>query len=522
MTKKYIVGVIVALLMPVSFVFALTPIFTASGSGDNNNVNVSISNADGNTGVFLYYRGITDNTTHSQQIGTTNAFGSFSGTVSTNNLGILSNTQVYTLTNGYQSNSLTWPYNATVAPSQLVFSQNNINLNVGQSSSFTVTGGNGTYYIASNSNNSAIPANLFGNTVSFSGASNGSTVIKVCSGNDSTCNSTTISTSNNAGNGFSLNPSNLTLGIGQSGTIQLSGGNAPYSISTLSGNGVAYSFNGNALTVTGANNGVRTLNVCSSNGVCSSFTVNITPDAQNNILTLSPSSVNLTVGQSGTVQISGGNTPYSVYTITGNTVSSSISGNTLTLTGTTQGATSLNVCSSNGACSTLAVSVGTVQQASTIGFTNPLAISQVERIALSGGNGSAYYIQSAIATPIHATLNGNTLIVTGITYGTAQVTVCQNGNSTCLPIAFNVNESAPVYTGTGGPHIFNFDLWIEMTSEEVRELQNYLIGEQYLGPSYATGYFGPLTFDAVKRFQAANNITATGYVGPLTRSAMNQ
>lgn len=521
MTKKYILGVLVALLMPVSFAFASTPILTVSGNGDNNNVLVSVTNADGNTGVFLYFKGIIDNTIHSQQIGTTNAFGTFTGTVSTNGLGILSSTPIYTLVNGYQSNSLNWPYNASSVLSQLVFSQNNINLNVGQSSTFTVTGGNNTYYIASNSNSGAVSATLYGNTVSFSGIGYGSTVIKVCSGSDSICNSTTISTNNNATNGFSLSPSVLTLGTGQSGTTQISGGSAPYTISTLSGNGLSYSFNGNALTVSGANNGTRTQSVCSSNGVCSTLTVNITSDAQNNSLTLTPSAVSLAIGQSGTVQISGGVTPYSVYTVQGNNVSSSISGSILTLSGTATGVTSLNICSSNGTCTTLAITVGSTSQTASIGSTNPLAISQVENIILSGGNGSSYYLQSGITTPISATISGNTLIVTGVTYGTAQVTVCQSGNTTCLPIAFVVNQAAPVYTGTGGPHIFNTDLWSEMTSNEVRELQTYLIGENYLN-SNVTGYFGPLTFDAVKRFQAAHNISTTGYVGILTRTVMNQ
>jgi peptidoglycan hydrolase-like protein with peptidoglycan-binding domain len=517
MTKKFILSLFVTFLIPVAF--ASTPTFTASGNGDNNNVTVNVSSADANTGVYLYFKGVADNTIHSQQIGTTNTSGTFTGTVSTNGLGILMNTPVYTITNGYQSNSLSWPYNATGVFSQLNFSQNNITLNIGQNSTFTITGGNGSYYLSSNSNSGILNASISGSTATISAVGNGSTVLTICSANENTCGTVNISINNTVNNGFLLTPSMLNLNIGQQGTVQLSGGTAPYTISTITGNGVAYSFVGNTLTVSATDNGTRTQRVCSANNICSTLTIHVS-NTPNNALILNPSSLNLAIGQSGIIQLSGGATPYSVYTVQGNSVSSSVSGNSVTLTGASSGSTSFNVCSSNGTCTPLSVTVGNTPQTNSIGFTLPLAINQVERIVLTGGGSSSYYLQSAISSPVSANITGNMLTVTGITYGTAPVTICQN-SSACLSLVFNVNQAAPVYTGTGGPHIFNTDLWFEMTSNEVKELQDYLIGEKYLESS-ATSYFGPLTLNAVKKFQIANNIPSTGYVGILTRAALNQ
>ena len=74
-----------------------------------------------------------------------------------------------------------------------------------------------------------------------------------------------------------------------------------------------------------------------------------------------------------------------------------------------------------------------------------------------------------------------------------------------------------------GATTYNFaaDLWFGMTGEAVIELHKVLIAEGYLHIAAPTGYFGPLTFAAVKEYQAAHGIINTGYVGPLTRGALN-
>ena len=62
---------------------------------------------------------------------------------------------------------------------------------------------------------------------------------------------------------------------------------------------------------------------------------------------------------------------------------------------------------------------------------------------------------------------------------------------------------------------FNTDLQKGMTSDDVKNLQIKL------GVTPTSGYFGSITFAAVKTFQTANGIINTGYVGPLTRGALN-
>lgn len=73
-------------------------------------------------------------------------------------------------------------------------------------------------------------------------------------------------------------------------------------------------------------------------------------------------------------------------------------------------------------------------------------------------------------------------------------------------------------TGTAASAVPTVDLFPGDESDAVTQLQTALRQEGYM--SLVTGYFGPLTFDAVRRFQTDHGITPTGNYGPLTRAAL--
>ena len=62
--------------------------------------------------------------------------------------------------------------------------------------------------------------------------------------------------------------------------------------------------------------------------------------------------------------------------------------------------------------------------------------------------------------------------------------------------------------------VFNNNLFWGMKNAEVLQLQARLNVIQ-------TGFFGSLTFNAVRKYQQANGISSTGFVGPLTRAKLN-
>jgi hypothetical protein len=112
-------------------------------------------------------------------------------------------------------------------------------------------------------------------------------------------------------------------------------------------------------------------------------------------------------------------------------------------------------------------------------------------------------------------------------FGTAEEETRRRSSSRNAPSpqvkAEGVSNVAPA------PNSFNSDLWIGMTSADVKRLQIYL-NEQgfavatigYGSAGNETEYFGARTQQALKRFQAAHGIPATGYFGPITRAFVNK
>lgn len=72
--------------------------------------------------------------------------------------------------------------------------------------------------------------------------------------------------------------------------------------------------------------------------------------------------------------------------------------------------------------------------------------------------------------------------------------------------------------------VFNNNLRFGSTHPDVVELQKVLIAQGHLKIAAPTGYFGPLTFAAVKAYQAAHPEIGyvTGFCGPLTRAVLNK
>lgn len=463
MIKKYILGALVALSIPAMIAYAATPFLTVSGNGDSS-VTVTVTGGEPNAPVVLYYNQIVGGTVQSTTIGTTDQNGRWSGNVNTNTLGIVGNTPVYVQVGGYQSQTVNWPQSGSSSGTvSITFSQSSPNIALGQNSTVTLSGGNGSYYISSNSNASGIVSSITGNTLTLYGSAAGQANIVVCSTGGG-CGTIMVTAGSGSSTGTTNAPtvsqSSLNVNAGGQGTIALSGGTGPYTVSIPAGSGISTTLVGNTLYVNASTTvaaGLNAIQVCSANnGGCTSVSVNV--QAQ----------------------------------------------------GSTQTNTNTNTNTNTGT--------------GMIGFTLPLTMGQALQLNLSGGNGTGgYYIQSPVSSLALASISGNSLMLNGTVLGSGTVTVCQTGGTTCLPITFTVNPApaSPVLSGTGGGYLFDADLSLGVTGSAVIELQNRLKAEGYFNGA-ATGYFGPLTMQAVRNYQRAHGISSTGYVGSLTRAELNR
>jgi peptidoglycan hydrolase-like protein with peptidoglycan-binding domain len=87
--------------------------------------------------------------------------------------------------------------------------------------------------------------------------------------------------------------------------------------------------------------------------------------------------------------------------------------------------------------------------------------------------------------------------------------------------------SGRVSTSNGGGITLtkNHQLWDN--GEDIRTLQKFFNAHGFIiaatgpgSPGSETSIFGTHTYQALIKFQKANNLPATGYLGPLTRAAL--
>lgn len=331
--------------------------------------------------------------------------------------------------------------------SALTFSQSNITIANGQSIPVTISGGTGVYTVLNNSNPSYVSASLSSSTVTLTALqSSGYAAITICSSNISSCGiiNVTIGSASTATLYFSQ--TNPTVSTGSNLTIGLSGGGSStyYLSSNSNTNVVQATVSGTNLNLYGILSGTSTVTVCSSLGSCNSLPVTVSYVSTGGSITLSQTSVSLLVGQSLSVTVSGGATPYNLSSNSGSYFQSSISGNIITLYGINPGTSTVLVCSSEGSCVTLSV---TVNSSSTT-TNNPvlsqssisLSAGQSQSVTVSGNGG--YYISGNTNSSIaSATINGNTITVSGITSGSTNISVCQNGGL-CSILYVSVTSSS--------------------------------------------------------------------------------
>ncbi len=391
----------------------------------------------------------------------------------------------------------------------ILFSQTNPSLLIGSTQSITVSGGNGTYSISSNSNASVVSTNLSGNLLTVSGVALGGATITVCD-TSNTCGtlSVTINSSSSSSSGLTFGQNNLSLVTGGSQIVSISGGNGSYSISSNSNSAVvsAGMSGSNSISLYASSPGSATITVCDSSNTCASLYAMVSAStATSGGVVFGVTNPTLTVGQTLNVGLSGGASTYVILSNSnGNIVQASVTNSSLSLYGENAGADSLTICATGGGCSAFSVTVSGSTTAPTT-VTSP----------------------TTVTTPTGTVVPNATLLSEIQTLQTAlsqALTQIQSMETDLAQIEAQVNagSGSTVSTSASSASGYQFTELLTVGSEDaqVTALQEKLSSLGfYSGP--VTGFYGSLTEAAVMKYQTAHGIDATGYVGPSTRAALN-
>jgi len=404
---------------------------------------------DVNSSVILFYTP-SNLAPQIKAIGTTNASGFLSTTISSSAYGLATNNPVHVSVggiNGVVSSTVLWPTVLAGTANPITLSQTGMVLSIGQTNTISaVNNTTGSLYLSNNSNASVASAAINGNQITFLALGYGSTAVTVCSvGYTTNCPIVYLTVQNSNTQTLTLSQSNVSLSYGQSAVVTISGGTGVYIVSNNSSSGnVSTSINGNTLVLGGNSSisGTSSLTVCSSDmSSCGVINVTLGGLNSNNVL-FSQSAPTLSVGQSMTVSLYGNTS--TTYSISSNSnasvVQATLSGTVLTLYGVSGGTAIINVCASSGGCSSVTATVSSSSSVNPVYLSQSsvtLAVGQTSSVSISGGT-TPYILLTASNLIFQAGVSGNSLYLTGISAGSAQVTVCTSASTGCASLSLQV------------------------------------------------------------------------------------
>ena len=334
---------------------------------------------------------------------------------------------------------------------QLTFSQNNFSIVSGQSAAATIYGGSGSYLISNNSNSSSIQTSLNGSVITLTATSTtGAAAITVCTTDMSYCGIVNISSTTSNSTAVTFSQTNPVVALGQSATVTIYGGsgNSFYVSANSNPSTVQVNVNSNILTLIGIANGTSNISICAYAGSCGSIVANVSSTANTGgPISLSQTTVSILAGQSSTITILGGSTPYSISSTTPNIFSGVISGNIITIYGVNAGSSTANICSSVG-CTTLNITIN-----STNSTINPPTFSQNNTLLNVGqqttvyvtGTGTYYISNNSNSNIATEQISGNSIIITAVAAGNSNVSVCQSGGQ-CATLYITVSGATSTAT----------------------------------------------------------------------------
>lgn len=315
---------------------------------------------------------------------------------------------------------------------------------------YTIGGGTAPYFASSNNNGvSTVTGPGTGTTLTINGVANGVAQINVL---DST--GATVRVTVNVGIGgtglYMTAPSTLSMGMIAPSNFVIGGGTAPYTVSTSNEAITTANVTGTALSIRGVAAGTAQVVVFDATGSSVSTTVTVGSSTSAALYVTAPAGgVAMTVGTTETLTLGGGTSPYvPVSSNSGVAVASLVGGNQVRIAAVRAGTALIAIFDANGNSTSVAVNVVGASSASLF-TTAPAAVTistgGTRDYTVGGGSGTYNTPSSSNQAVASASLVGSTLTVSGVTGGSATITVGDSLNAT-VTINVTVGSDAALFT----------------------------------------------------------------------------
>jgi len=225
---------------------------------------------------------------------------------------------------------------------------------------------------------------------------------------------------------FTTAPSALTLAPGASALYAISGGQAPYAI-TSSAPGVGrVALSGSDFVVTAVAAGTAQLQISDARGAALTLSLSVVTAGATPLFITAPATVNLAINGSAAYRIGGGAPAYDVSSSNTAVARVAINGSDFVITGMASGVTQIQVTDTLGEIKIFTVTVGSGSSNVDLFTTAPSAV----RVPIGGtavftvGGGRAPYFATSSDTALVATsLAGTSFAITGVRAGEADVRI---------------------------------------------------------------------------------------------------
>ena len=315
---------------------------------------------------------------------------------------------------------------------------------------YTIGGGTAPYFASSNNNGvSTVTGPGTGTTLTINGVANGVAQINVL---DST--GATVRVTVNVGIGgtglYMTAPSTLSMGMIAPSNFVIGGGTAPYTVSTSNEAITTANVTGTALSIRGVAAGTAQVVVFDATGSSVSTTVTVGSSTSAALYVTAPTGgVAMTVGTTETLTLGGGTSPYvPVSSNSGVAVASLVGGNQVRIAAVRAGTALIAIFDANGNSISVAVNVVGASSASLF-TTAPAAVTistgGTRDYTVGGGSGTYNTPSSSNQAVASVSLVGSTLTVSGVTGGSATITVRDSLNAT-VTINVTVGSGAALFT----------------------------------------------------------------------------